>query len=176
MSQAEELKAIYERKVRAIRVRPSAARMSSEAKAHVLPSLSCEVQFECGGSVKVGASTAEGGAGDAPTPGQLMRASVSACLAIGYKAWSARLAIPIDDVFVDMHFETDLRGQLGIEPDILPGWNKIVYTVRITTSAPEEDVQRLVQIADRTSAMMGSLRSEIERVRTVEIIRPPQNA
>ncbi len=172
----DELKQIYERKVHAVRTRPSAARASGEATVRMTDTLACDVRCCDGTVVRVGLPEHEGGDGGAPTPGQLMRASIGACLAMGYRLWSARLEIPIDDVAVDLHFETDLRGQLGVEPDILPGWNKLVYTVRLTTAAPAADVERLVQIADRTSAMLGNLRTEVERVRTIEIIAPAKCA
>jgi uncharacterized OsmC-like protein len=100
-----------------------------------------------------------------------MRAGVASCLAIGYRLWSARLDIPIDEVIVEMTCELDARGQMGVDQEVPPGWQKISYTVRIVSDAPEESVRRLVETADRLSPMLGSVDRAVERIRTLEIHR-----
>jgi uncharacterized OsmC-like protein len=168
---ADELKRLYQRKAHALRARPGFGRANATLTARLREGFACEV--DCGGETRLLADQpdSEGGGGAGPTPGQLMRAGVASCLAIGYKLWSARLDIPIDDVAVEMTCELDARGQMGLDPDVPPGFQKISYTVRIVSEAPEQNVRRLVETADRLSPMLASFSPAAERVRTIEIQR-----
>ena len=99
----------------------------------------------------------------------MMRASIVACLAMGYRMWGARLGVAIDDVEVDVLCETDARGQLGIA-DVPVGWQRIVVDVRIASRASEADVRRVVETADRLSPMLANLSPAIERVHHLRIV------
>ena len=50
--------------------------------------------------------------------------------------------------------ETDVRGQMGIA-DVPVGWQRIVVDVCIASTAPEADVRRVVETADRLSPLLG---------------------
>jgi len=102
-----------------------------------------------------------------------MRASLVACLAIGYRMWGARLGVAIDAVDVDVVCESDARGQLGID-GVPVGWQRIVMDVSIASRAPEADVRRVVETADRLSPMLANLSPAIERVHHLRIVHPEE--
>jgi uncharacterized OsmC-like protein len=116
----------------------------------------------------------EGGSDTAPTPGDLMRASLGACLAIGYRAWAARLDIAFDSVEVDVTCEFDVRGQLGIAGDVAVGWQRLLVEVSVVTDAPPSDVRRVIEQTDRLSPMLANLSPAIERVHALTI-KPTHN-
>lgn len=164
------LKDLYERKRRALSRRPALARVEAQAHARLGEDVRCEVE-DGGWRVEVDPSVEEGGRPSAPHPGQMMRASLAACLAIAYRQWSARLDVPIDDVEVDVLCELDARGQLGIE-GVAVGWQRMVVVVRIQSRAPEADVRRLVQTADRLNPLLANLSPGIERVHHLRLAAP----
>jgi hypothetical protein len=65
--------------------------------------------------------------------------------------WAARLDVPIEALTVDVEADYDSRGELGVSDDVSPGYLQVRYRVRITSPAPEADVRRLVEQADRCS-------------------------
>jgi uncharacterized OsmC-like protein len=97
-----------------------------------------------------------------------MRAGLAACLAIGYRQWGIRLGVPLDAIDVELTCELDFRGQLGVD-GVAPGWQRISWTVTVVTAAPEDEVRRVLDQAERVSPMMGSLSPAIARRRTLVI-------
>jgi len=114
---------------------------------------------------------ARGGGGAGPTPGSMMRASVAACLVVGYKQWGEKLGVPISNVQVELSTEIDMSGQAGAA-DVLPGWQRLTWHVRLTSTASDADVERLLIHAERLSPMLDSIHPRCERVRTFEVQRP----
>jgi uncharacterized OsmC-like protein len=169
---AAGLKDLYERKRRAMQRRPSFGRTTAQARGSVRDLLTCDVE-EGPWRTRVDQSLEDGGAGSAPHSGQIMRASLVACLAIGYRMWGARLGVAIDAVDVDVVCESDARGQLGID-GVPVGWQRIVMDVSIASRAPEADVRRVVETADRLSPMLANLSPAIERVHHLRIVHPEE--
>jgi len=111
---------------------------------------------------------ARGGGGSAPTPGSMMRASIAACLVIGYKQWGKQLGVPLDDLELEMSTEIDMRGQTGTD-GVAPGWQSIRWHVKITSSSSREAVEDVLSHAERLSPMLDSLHPRCQRVRTFEL-------
>jgi uncharacterized OsmC-like protein len=165
---AAGLKDLYERKRRAILRRPAFARSSGQARVRLRDDLCCDVE-EGAFRTRIDQSADGGGAGSAPHPAQMMRASLVACLAMGYKQWGARLEVAIDAVDVEVMCETDVRGQLGIA-QVPIGWQRIIVDVCITSAAPEAEVRRVVATADRLSPLLANLSPAIERLHHLRIV------
>jgi uncharacterized OsmC-like protein len=94
---------------------------------------------------------AAGGAGAGPSPGVLGRGALGSCLALGYAMWAARLGVVLDSVEVEVQADYDSRGELGVADDVAPGYSQVRYHVTIASRAPEEDVRRVVETADKYS-------------------------
>jgi len=166
------LKDLYERKRRAMLRRPAFGRTGAQARVRMGETMRCEVE-EGAWRTCIDQSLEEGGTGSAPHAGQMMRASIVACLARGYRLWGARLGVAIDGVEVDVMCELDARGQLGIE-GVPVGWQRIVVDVCIASRAPEADVRRVVATADRFSPMLANLSPTIERIHHLRIVHPEE--
>jgi uncharacterized OsmC-like protein len=160
-----ELADLYERRRRALLRRPSLARSSEEAQIR-LRDATCEVAQ---GERHL---AEDGGAGRLPHPGELMRASVGTSLALGCRVWAARLGVAIAAVEVDVLCEHDSRGELGLDDDVAVGWQRILFDVRVISDAADDDVRRVVELADRRSPMLANLSPAIERVHRLTIARP----
>lgn len=165
------IKDLYDRQRRAMAHRASFGLASPSARVRLVGDLACEVEQD-GWRTRIDEPVQDGGGGTAPHPGQLMRAAVGGCVAVGYRVWGARLGVPIDDVEVDVVCELDARGQLGMDGGVAVGWQRVTLDIRITSAAPEADVRRVVATADRLSPMLANLSAAIERVHRLTIVRP----
>ncbi len=133
--------------------------------------LSCDVQHE-DRTLRVDLPRAEGGGATGPHPGQLLRASVGACLVMACTQWAKRLDVAIDDVQLDIACSYDERGQLGIDDSVPVGWQRIELDLAITSTAPAADIERVVDTARRLSPMLQNLSPAIEQVFRLHLIRP----
>src|SRR5690348_11893789 len=118
------IKALYERKASAIRRRPSFAGASGHARVQMSAGYACDIQCS-DRRLRADQPPAEGGDGTGPHPDQLMRASLGACLAMGYRTWGARLDTAIEAVTVEVTCDYDTRGQLGVDEGVTIGWQRI---------------------------------------------------
>ena len=65
-----------------------------------------------------------------------------------------------------MTCDSDARGQSGVADDVAVGWQRLRIDVAITSAAPEADVRRVVETADRLSPMLANLAPGVERAST----------
>jgi len=143
----------------------------ARASARFAYGISCEVEHD-DRTLRVDLPASEGGTATGPHPGQLLRASLGACLLMGYRKWADRLGVPLHDARVALACEYDERGQLGLDPEVFPGWQRLVMRVTLVSVAPEEDVLRMVDVAHRTSPMLANLSDRVERVFLVSVEAP----
>jgi uncharacterized OsmC-like protein len=167
---ATDIKELYGRKASAMTRRPSFARGYGQARIRLGDGFRCEVEHE-DRMVHVDQPESEGGAGSGPHPGQLMRASLGACLAMGYRIWGARLDVPIDGVEMEIICEYDARGQMGVSPEVPIGWQRILFDVLIASPATEDAVRQVVERADRLSPMLANLSPSVHRVHRLRVVR-----
>lgn len=166
-----ELKAMFERKARAMARRPALGYGTAQARIRLGDGLACDVEHP-DHKLIVDQSATEGGTGRGHQPDELMRASIGASLAMGYRLWGARLGVRIDAVEVEMTCEYDVRGQLGVADNVPPGWQSVRFDVTIASDAAEDAIRRVVDTADRLSPMLANLAPSIRRAHHLAILRP----
>jgi len=163
------LKALLDAQVAAIRRAPESARHTGRAGGRLAYGLACDVALE-DRSMRVDLPGAEGGTATGPHPGQLMRASLAACLLMGCRLWAARLEVPLDTLAIEIACDYDARGQLGLEPGVPVGWSRLQIELTLGGSAPEAMLRAVAAIACRLSPMLALLSSDVERVVNVRVL------
>ena len=169
--QDDELKTLIERNVKAITLRPAIGRHTGRTKVRLKSDLECEVT-DGAWTLTVGVGTASGGNNAGPSPGTLGRGALASCLAIGYAMWAARLGVPIDDLTIDVEADYDVRGELGISDDVVPGYTEVRYIVTVASRAPEAEVRRLIDTADRYSPWRDVFARANDLRRELRIVEP----
>jgi uncharacterized OsmC-like protein len=170
-SDAPGFRQLFERQVRALTARPGFGKGKTQTVARIDgDGVLCEVAVE-DRKLDSDQPVAEGGGGRAAHPGQLMRASLAACLAQGYRMWAARRGVAVGAIQVTLACEYDVRGQLGLDPDVPAGWQAMRIDVQIESDAAEADVRGLVAHADRLSPMLANLNPAITRAHALTITR-----
>lgn len=160
MGESKDLKAIQERNVRALQLRPSVGQGTATTVVRVRDGLACDIED---GQWKLVADEmpGDGGAGLGPDPGVLVRAGLGSCLAMGYVLWAARMEIPLESVEVVVEADYDARGMFGVDDSVAPGWGAVRYTATISSPAGEERVRELAATADRHSPILDDLRRDL---------------
>jgi uncharacterized OsmC-like protein len=146
----DEIRTILERNARAVTLRPAVGQNTARTKVRLKPGLECEVT-EGQWSLTVAMSEKSGGSGTGPNPGVLGRGALGSCLALGYAMWAIRMGVPIEALEVEIEADYDSRGELGLADDVPPGYTQVRYTVTVASSAPGDDVRRVIDTADRYS-------------------------
>ena len=166
----ENIKSAFERNGRAMELRPGVGQKTAITRVHVIQGVHCESE-EGRWKMAVDWSEKSGGTAQGPDPGFVVRSALGTCLAMGYVIWAAHFDVPISGVDVEIHADFDARGQHDV-PGIAPGYSEIRYLVRIESTAPEADVQRVVEAADRASMVGDVFRRAHTLVRQLTITRP----
>jgi uncharacterized OsmC-like protein len=91
------------------------------------------------------------GANTAPNPQEYLMAALNACVMVGYVAGATIRGIKLESVEIETHGELDLRGFLGIDPSVKPGYDRLRYTVRIKGDGTAEQFREIHETVIRTS-------------------------
>ena len=91
------------------------------------------------------------GRNSAPNPQELLMTALNACITVGYVAGASMKGIALEKVEIETSGRLDLRGFLGIDPDVAPGYDTIHYVVRIKGAGTPEQFQEIHETVAKTS-------------------------
>jgi uncharacterized OsmC-like protein len=91
------------------------------------------------------------GQNSAPNPQEMLMTALNACIMVGYVAGAAVKGITLEKVEIETAGELDLRGFLGIDPGVRPGYEAIRYTVRIKGDGTPEQYREIHETVMKTS-------------------------
>lgn len=97
-----------------------------------------------------------GGDGLAPNPVEFALTALLSCQVVTYRVWAEKLGITLDTIEVSADGELDVRGFLGLDDAVRPGFQGITVSVRV--SGPEtEERYRALQDAVEAHCPVGDL-------------------
>ena len=92
-----------------------------------------------------------GGSNAFPNPQEYLLAALNACMTVGYAAQCAIRGITLEHLEIEVKGEIDLRGFLGIDSTVAPGYESLSYTVRIKGDATPEQFAEIHEAVMATS-------------------------
>lgn len=92
-----------------------------------------------------------GGSNSFANPQDHLIAALNACMMVGYVAQCAVRGITLEKLAIETDGEIDLRGFLGIDPAVAPGYENLSYTVRIKGNGTKEQFAEVHQAVMATS-------------------------
>jgi len=92
-----------------------------------------------------------GGTDRFANPQEHLLAALNACLTVGYVAQCAVRGITLERLEIETDGEIDLRGFLGLDPSVPPGYESLRYTVRIKGSGTREQFAEIHEAVMATS-------------------------
>jgi uncharacterized OsmC-like protein len=102
-----------------------------------------------------------GGGNAFANPQEHLLAALNACMTVGYVAQCAVRGITIEKLEIETEGEIDLRGFLGIDPAIPPGYEHLRYVVRIKGNGSKEQFAEIHQAVMATSPNFYNLSQRI---------------
>jgi len=91
------------------------------------------------------------GTNTAPNPQELLMTALNACMAVGYVAQASVHGIELRMLEIETVGQLDLRGFLGIDENVAPGYRQLDYTVRIGGNGTPEQFREIHQAVKKTS-------------------------
>lgn len=92
-----------------------------------------------------------GGTNEFANPQEYLLSAMNACMIVGYAAACAMQGIELEELRIETEGDIDLRGFLGLDPDIAPGYEELKYTVHIKGNATPEQLEKIHDIVCATS-------------------------
>jgi uncharacterized OsmC-like protein len=92
-----------------------------------------------------------GGTNQFANPQEHLMAALNACMVVGYVAGCAMEGIELEDLRIETEGDIDLRGFLGLDPNVKPGYDEIEYRVHIKGKGTPEQFQKVHETVTATS-------------------------
>ena len=92
-----------------------------------------------------------GGSNRFANPQEHLLAALNACIMVGYVAQCAVRGISLENLEIETDGEIDLRGFLGIDPAVRPGYENLSYIVRIKGNGTKEEFAEVHEAVMATS-------------------------
>ena len=109
------------------------------------------------------------GADGAPNPQELLMAAANACMTVGYVAGASLKGITLDKLEIRTKGTLDLRGFLGLDDSVPPGYDFIDYDVRISGNGTREQFDEIHQTVMKTSPNYFNLNRPIRMNGTLHV-------
>jgi uncharacterized OsmC-like protein len=87
------------------------------------------------------------------TPVELLLVSLASCLTAGVAAVAQNRGIQLRSVSAALEGDMDVRGILGVDPEVRNGFGQIKVTYQIDADAGPEDIRALVAQSQKRSAV-----------------------
>jgi uncharacterized OsmC-like protein len=94
-------------------------------------------------------------------PQEILLAALNACMIVGYTALCALEGIELEELRIETEGDIDLRGFLGIAPEVVPGYEQLRYTVHIKGDATPEQFDKIHRTVMATSPNYFNVRNPI---------------
>jgi uncharacterized OsmC-like protein len=102
-------------------------------------------------SIEADEPTELGGSNRFANPQEYLMAAMNACMTVGYVAQCAVRGIALDSLVIETEGDIDLRGFLGLDPNVPAGYDNLRYTVRIKGNGTKEQFAEIHQAVMATS-------------------------
>ena len=137
---------------------PDAALITLRAEGQLGEDVSCSVATGKA-LVEAGLHPATGGSGVQACSGDMLLQALVACAGVTLSAVATSLQIPIEAGRLRAEGDLDFRGTLGVAKDAPVGFRDIRLYFDLDTSAPEEQVAKLIELTERYCVVLQTLRS-----------------
>jgi uncharacterized OsmC-like protein len=171
MGDAARYKELFERSKKAVTLRPAIGQETMSTVCRVDPSNLAADILAGGWTVRTDAHEEEGGTGEAPSPGVLLRGALAACCAMDVVIRAAVHGVPVDGVEVEIQADFDAQGAFGLA-DVSPGYTGLRYIVTVESSAPEAEVMAVLDEIDQYGHLLNVVRRPLPVSREVRITAP----
>ena len=102
------------------------------------------------------------GANTQPNPQEILMAAFNSCMVVGYVAGATMNGIELESLVIETDGDLDLRGFLGLDSKVKPGYDEIHYTVRIKGDGTPEQFAAIHKTVMATSPNRWNMANPIK--------------
>jgi uncharacterized OsmC-like protein len=102
-------------------------------------------------TIPIDEPTELGGTNQFANPQEYLLAAMNGCMMVGYVVGCSMEGIELDELRIETEGNIDLRGFLGLDPNVKPGYDEISYTVHIKGSGTPEQFRKVHETVCATS-------------------------
>ncbi len=102
-------------------------------------------------TIHIDEPTELGGTNQFSNPQEYLLAAMNACITVGYVVGCSMEGIELEELRIETEGDIDLRGFLGIDPNVKPGYDEISYTVHIKGNGTPEQFHKVHETVCATS-------------------------
>lgn len=110
------------------------------------------------------------GGNTAPNPQEMLMAAFNACMTVGYVAGCALAGIELRSLSIRTEGRLDLRGFLGLDAGIAPGYETLRSVVAIDADAPAEALREIHETVLRTSPNRWNITRPVKHEAELRIV------
>jgi len=92
-----------------------------------------------------------GGTNQFANPQEYLLGAMNACITVQYAVVAALFGVELEELWIETRGDIDLRGFLGIDRSVPPGYESIHYKVHMKADAPAEKLQKVHEFVGETS-------------------------
>jgi uncharacterized OsmC-like protein len=96
-----------------------------------------------------------------PTSPEMLLGALASCLVHTYLLQAVLLNIPLDDVSVEITAKIDYKPVIGMQPNVTPLLQDIIYSAHVESPAPADDIARMHEAVEASCAVLNTLRQPI---------------
>jgi uncharacterized OsmC-like protein len=138
------------------RSEPAAALVTLRADGALGEGVTCSVQTGRA-LVEAGLHPASGGAGLSVCSGDMLLQALVACAGVTLNSVATSMEIPIEQATVHAEGDLDFRGTMAVSKDAPVGFAAIRLRFELESSAPAEQLDRLVELTERYCVVYQTL-------------------
>lgn len=98
----------------------------------------------------------------APNPQEVLMGAFNACMIVGYATGAAMKGITLEKLEIECTGALDLRGFLGLDATVKPGYETVSYTVHIKGNGTPEQFREIHETVMATSPNRWNFANPIE--------------
>lgn len=100
-----------------------------------------------------------GGQDSAIDPMELVLGALGSCLTIGWVTHATRRGVEFRDLKVTVRAPFDLRGYLGVDKDVRPGFSALEYEIEVDADADAAMLEEIQRAAEAGSPVLDNIRN-----------------
>jgi uncharacterized OsmC-like protein len=112
------------------------------------------------------------GENTAPNPQELFLAAMNACMTVGYVATAAMMGVTLTKLQIRASGDLDLRGFLGLDNNVKPGYDEISYEVTMDGDGTPEQFEQIHETVTKTSPNRWNVANSIKLNASLKIPTP----
>lgn len=156
------LKQALEELIHTVQDDPKAGQLELESSTRWVERLVCEAQVRDFPTIRVDEPELLGGTNTGPNPVELLLAAFGTCQEIMYAAYAAVMGVKLDAVEIKLKGNIDVRGLLGLDDAIFPGYSSISYETHLTSPEPEERLVEFQRVVEAHCPMLDMIKRPVE--------------